>query len=86
MYAMTVGPYGAVFALSWNRDAAGQPTKVIWLDTEQGKLLLDLFRYHLYQERFHMVFIPIAMTYDTTLPSGPALLQQSSTAHSQSRP
>ena len=42
MYALTVGPYGAVFALSWNRDAAGQLTTVVRLDTEQGKLPLTL--------------------------------------------
>ena len=41
VYALTVGPYGAVFALSWNRDAVGQPTTVAWLDTQQGKLNLQ---------------------------------------------
>ena len=37
VYALTVGPYGTVFALSWNRDAPGQPTTVTWLDTQQGE-------------------------------------------------
>lgn len=36
VYALAVGPYGAVLALSWNRDKEGQPTHVVWLDENKG--------------------------------------------------
>lgn len=49
MYALAVGPYGAVLALSWNRDKEGQPTHVVWLDENQGDYHYmsnrDIFRF-----------------------------------------
>lgn len=36
VYALAGGPYGAVLALSWNRDKEGQPSHVVWLDESQG--------------------------------------------------
>ncbi len=36
VYALAAGPYGAVLALSWNRDKEGQPTHVVLLNDNQG--------------------------------------------------
>ena len=37
VYALAVGPYGVIFALSWNREKEGQPTTVVALDSDQGE-------------------------------------------------
>ena len=37
VYALAVGPYGAVLALCWQRDAEGQPSHVVWLDDTRGE-------------------------------------------------
>ena len=36
VYALAAGPYGAVLALSWNRDKEGQPTHVALLSETPG--------------------------------------------------
>ncbi|KAK9908849.1 hypothetical protein WJX75_003782 [Coccomyxa subellipsoidea] len=38
VYALAAGPYGAVLALSWNRDKEGQPTHVALLSETPGKV------------------------------------------------
>ena len=37
VYALAVGPYGALLALCWQRDAEGQPSHVVWLDDIRGE-------------------------------------------------
>ena len=39
MYDLAVGPYDLLFALCWDRDAPGSPTRLVQLVPEYGALL-----------------------------------------------
>ena len=42
-FALAVGPYGAILALTWQRDAPEQRSYVVWLNEHQGALPLKFF-------------------------------------------
>ncbi|BDA41933.1 probable peptidyl-glycine alpha-amidating monooxygenase [Coccomyxa sp. Obi] len=84
VYALAVGPYGAVLALSWNRDKEGQPTHVVWLDENQAGKVAAAWAVPDVQAPHDMAVIaapvrlagkerPIALLIGETRPSGSRL-------------
>ncbi len=43
-FALAVGPYGAILALTWQRDAPEKRSYVVWLNDRQGALIQKCWR------------------------------------------
>ena len=43
-FALAVGPYGAILALTWQRDTPEQRSYVVWLNERQGVLFSQAHR------------------------------------------
>ena len=38
VYALSIGPYGVLLALCWDREAAGSPSRLVLLTEDAGKV------------------------------------------------